>query len=81
MSNSGQMRPAAGLLAVTPSDSADLSNGPARALYVGTSGDIAVIMADGTSGTIRSAAAGYHPLQVRRVKTTGTTESNILALY
>jgi len=53
-----------------------------RALYVGVSGDIAVRMADqGTVITFTSVQAGILPIQVDQVLSTGTTATNILALY
>lgn len=71
--------PAKGLVTVTASDSTILT--ATKSLYVGVTGDVAVTMADGTTGTIKSAAVGYHPLSVTQVKSTGTTATNILALY
>lgn len=52
-----------------------------RAIYVGNSGDIPVTLEDGTSVTIKNAAAGYHPLQVIAVGGTGLTATNVLALF
>lgn len=71
--------PATGVEAVTPSNSVNLSK-TSRALYVGVSGDIAVVMRDGTTATLLSAAIGYHPLRVTRVNATGTTATNIVSL-
>lgn len=66
-------------VAVTPSDSTVLEL--TRGLYVGTTGNLAVRMADGQTVTFTAAAVGYHPLQVDKVMSTNTTASNILALY
>lgn len=76
-----ETRAAAGIAAVTPSDSADLARGTTRGVYIGVSGDVAVIMADGSSGTFTAAANGEHPRKVRRILAAGTTATNILALY
>lgn len=73
---------------VTPDDNKDLpsSSGTAlyaKALYIGASGDVAVIAADDKVGTVVIFVAhpiGYLPLQVRRVLNTGTTASSIVAL-
>lgn len=74
--------PASQVVAVTPSDSTDLTH-YATALYVGTAGNVAVIPinnADGAPVTFTAHASGYMPVRVRRVLATGTTASNILAL-
>ena len=73
--------PAVGAAAVTPSDSADLTT-ITRALYVGGAGNVKVDMADGTTVTFTALAVGIvHPLRVRRVYSTGTTGTLILAIY
>ena len=59
-------------------------NNQACVLYVGTTGNLTVKMAGDTGRTeviIKSAAVGYHPLQVIRVKATGTTADDIVALW
>lgn len=71
--------PAHGAVSVTPSDSAEIS--PTRALYIGVSGDVAVTMADGQSVIFVGAPVGVLPIQVSQVRSTGTTATNILALY
>lgn len=81
--------------AVTPSDTLDLPDPAnaaptpnyAKALYIGVSGDVTVIMAgdksnagQGTAVKFTAHPIGYLPGQVRRVLATGTTASSILAL-
>lgn len=69
---------------VTKSDSTDLTlNGSApRALYIGTTGDVAVIAAGDTAAvTFSSVPVGWFPIAVRKVMSTNTTASNIVALY
>lgn len=66
-------------LSVTPSDATILE--VTRSLYVGVTGDLAVHTADGQTITFKNAAVGYHPLQVDQVMSTGTTASQIIALY
>lgn len=65
--------------AVTPSDTLDLSK-VSRALYVGTGGTLKVTLASGTDLTFGAIAAGWHPLRVSRVWSTGTTASDIVAV-
>lgn len=68
-----------GAVAVTPSDSTELP--VTRALFVGTAGDVAVVMADGQTATfVNIANATVLPVQVQKVLV-ATSASNILALY
>lgn len=67
--------------AVTPSDSTDLSGGVTRALMVGADGNVAVTYANGVSDTLFLLAGVVHPIQVARVKSTGTTATDIKAGY
>lgn len=74
--------PALSAVAVTPSDSTDLSSVPTRALWIGGAGNVNVDMADGTTILFSSAGAGsLIPIQVKRVRSTSTTATNIVALY
>lgn len=66
---------------VVPSDSAVLPK-VARALWVGTGGDVAVVDEDGTSATFKNIASGsLVPIRPVQVKSTGTTAADIVALY
>lgn len=67
--------------AVTPHDSTMLTGGTCRALYVGATGNIAVLMASGSTVTFSNVPVGIFPIQVQRVNSTNTTASNIVALY
>jgi hypothetical protein len=72
--------------AVTPSDTVDLVP-PCRGLWVGSLGNVTVVMVDYPSGatpTVEFVAvpAGTHlPVCCRRVMSTGTSAGSILALY
>ena len=67
-------------LAVTPSDSTILPC--TRALYVGTTGNISVVMADDENTvTFLNVPVGILPIQVVMVLSTNTTASNIIALW
>ena len=67
--------------AITPSDTLDLTNAT-RGIYVGGSGDITCIMAsDSSSVTFSSVNTGsILPIRVKRVESTGTTATNLIAL-
>lgn len=75
--------PARRAAAVTPGDAADLAE-TAKALYLGQGGDLALIPAGSATDTpvvLKAHAAGYVPIQTRRVLQTGTTAGQIVALY
>lgn len=83
------------VIAVTPSDTKDVTNSTgdaapnyAKALYVGVTGDVAIVAAgdngnsgNGTSVTFKAVPVGWFPIQVRRIMATGTTATNIVGLY
>lgn len=71
--------PADFAVAVAPDDNIDLAN-VARSLYIGTTGNLVVITAAGNTVTFNAVPVGILPVRVSRVKATGTTASNILAL-
>lgn len=74
--------PAISAVAVTPDNSNDLSVIPARALWIGTAGDVSVDPADGANtAVVFKNASGLLPVSVKRVRSTNTTASNIVALY
>lgn len=66
--------------AVTPHDSTDFAR-PARYLYVGVTGNVAAVRLDGTAVTFANLPVGWHPICCRRVNSTGTTASSIVALF
>ena len=74
-----QSGPMQGAFPVTPDDSRTFLNST-RVLYVGTVGDIRLVMIDG-SVVSRAFEQGYHPLAVKKVFATGTTASGIWGHY
>lgn len=66
-------------VAVAPSNSASFDD--CRALYIGVSGDVAVVTKGGSSVTFKAAPVGILPVRVTQVMLTGTTATDILALY
>jgi len=50
-------------------------------LYVGTAGDLKVKMASGDIVTFTSIPAGFQPIHVLQVYSTGTSADNIIALW
>jgi hypothetical protein len=80
--NLGLTQAAYDAAAVTPSDTLDLTT-VTRWLYIGGAGNLAVVMfGTGTNLTLTGLLAGtLLPMRVSRVKATGTTATNILALW
>ena len=77
----GEASPAKFAVAVTPSDVTNLGS-PARSLYIGTTGNIAVVMAGNDAVvTFSNVPVGILPVQVKRVNSTNTTASNIVAMW
>lgn len=75
-------KPASSAIAVTPSDGTDLTF-VARALYVGTAGNLVVRM-NGDKNNVTFTNVGDSsllPIRVDRVLSTGTTATNIVALW
>lgn len=80
MANIEKTEPAYDMASVTPNDTGRID--PTRGLYIGGAGNVKVDTAAGTTVTLNSAAAGsILPIRVRRVYNTGTTATNIIALY
>jgi len=68
---------------VTASDTVDLPI-YAKALYVGAAGNIRVLTVGGEDGeavTFANHPVGWLPVQVRRVLATGTTATQVVAVF
>ncbi len=75
--------PARRIQAVTPDDDGDLPV-LAKALFLGTPGDVRLVpvaSADGAPVTLKNHPVGYVAVQTRRVMATGTTATQIVALF
>lgn len=70
--------PATYAAAVTPGT--PLSK-PARSFYIGVSGNLALTMEDGTTTTFANVPVGIFPVSASLVASSGTTATNIVALY
>ena len=77
--NIDAITPAAAAEEITPDDDSRIT--PTRGLYVGVSGDVKVIMLDGTTVTFTGLAAGViHPICCVLIFDTDTTATDIVAL-
>lgn len=66
-------------VAITPSNSTVIPY--PRAIYVGVSGDIAAVMKGGATVTFKAAPVGILPIRPVQILLTGTTATDMLALY
>ena len=75
-----QMAPTNDFEPVTPSNSKSISRN-ARALWVGTGGDVVALNAAGQAVTFKNVPDGsILPIATKRVNSTGTTATDIVAL-
>lgn len=73
--------PAIGGFPVTPSDDRFLRQ-QCRGFYVGTSGDVDVLTADGSHLVFKNVAAGaVYPVACAKILAAATTATDIVALY
>lgn len=68
-------------VAISKSDTVNFVGGTCRAIYVGGTGDIVAVMADDTVATFSAVPVGILPIQAKRVNSTSTTATNMVALY
>lgn len=72
--------PAQDAAVVTPSDTAD--QGLVRGLFVGGAGNVSLVTALGNTVVFTGVLAGsILPVRCTKVRSTGTTATNIVALY
>jgi len=77
-------RPAGTYAVITKSDSADCGkvNGAyPRSLYVGVSGDVVAVAINGATVTFKAVPVGVLPIQFKRINSTSTTATDMVALY
>lgn len=68
-------------LPITPSNDTDFKV-EARAIFIGVGGDIRIRTQSGNTVTFKNLVSGYIlPVQVVRVYQTGTTASELIALF
>ncbi len=76
-----QNGPATSGFSITPDDVNELSY-VTRAIWIGSGGDLVVVMKDGSEVTLKNVGSGiWLPLRVKQIKATGTTAGSIVGLY
>lgn len=72
--------PATGGFAITPDDETDFP-APTRALYVGSSGDLVLVLVSGDEVVLKGVAGGtLLPVRALRVMAAGTTATALVGL-
>lgn len=66
--------------AVVPNDSTDLPD-ITRGIVIGGAGDLTVTMLGGDTVTFTLVAGVTHPMRLSRIHSTGTTATNIVAVW
>jgi len=79
MGRSKDFSPAYDARTVAPNDTTVIPE--TRFLWIGGTGNVAVRMVSGQTVTFNSVPVGRLDVQVDRILSTGTTATNILALY
>ena len=67
--------------AITKSDTVDFAQGPCIGIHVGTAGNVVVVFQDGTTCLFKCIAGQILPVRAKRVDSTNTTASEMVALY
>lgn len=70
--------PASKAVAITESDTTTFA--PTRALYIGTTGNLVVTMADGVDCTFNNVPVGVFPVQCTKLKAASTV-ADVVAMY
>lgn len=71
-----------GFVAITPSDTDDLTSGATKGLYVGVAGTIKIKLKDGSIAALPTLVAGVvHPISITRVYATDTTATSVFGVY
>lgn len=67
--------------AITKSDTVNFAQGLCEAIYVGGAGIVAVVFEDGSVADFTAVAGEILPLKAKRVNSTTTTATLMVALY
>jgi len=67
--------------AITPHDTTNIATGPADAVYVGGAGNVVVVFENDSTVTMTAPAGAILPVRAKRVNSTSTTATALVALY
>ena len=67
--------------AITKSDTVDIADGITQAIYVGGAGVVVVVFPGGSTASFTCVAGQILPVQAKRVNSTNTTATLMVALY
>lgn len=75
-----------GAMVVTKSDTVNIAFpsgiNRSKGIYVGVTGDLNILLASGVTVLFKAVAAGIvHPISAKRIMSTSTTATDIVALY
>jgi len=70
---------ASGAMVIT--NDVSFSKGRCRAIYVGTGGDISIVIGGATVMLKNAPSGGILPIEATKVNASGTTAENLVALY
>lgn len=73
--------PAEDYVTISPSDTTNFVDGTCRGIYVGVTGNIAVVNEIGSVVTFSNVPVGIFPVRAIRVNSTNTTATMLVALY
>lgn len=68
-------------LAITKSDSVNFPQGLCDAIYIGGAGVVVVVMQDDSTASFTCVAGQILPVRAKRVNSTSTTATLMIALY
>lgn len=68
-------------VAITAHDSTNITKGPCDAIYVGGAGVVAAVLADDSVVNFTCLAGSILPVRAKRVNSTNTTATLMVALY
>lgn len=68
-------------VAITTTDTVATKFPTCRAIHVGVAGDVVWEDLEGNQVTLKGCPAGHYPIQTQRIHATGTSATDLVALY
>jgi hypothetical protein len=67
--------------AITPSDTVNIPTGWTRSIYVGVTGDVALVDQNDAVVVWKAVPVGILPMRAKRINSTATTATNMVAIW